>query len=69
MRGSRKASQVYGEANRRVVVAGGTLWRRVDGRQALAGDGDGAKRGLPAMGFVRAFYSSKREWMSTRNGW
>ena len=31
MGGSGGASLVYGEANQRIVVAGGTLWRRVDG--------------------------------------
>ena len=44
MGGSGGASLVYGEANQRIVVAGGALWRRVDRGQELPGDGEGAAK-------------------------
>jgi hypothetical protein len=53
------ASLDHTEACMGVLVVGETLWQRVDGRQELASNGEGAERGLLVMGLGLAFYRPK----------
>ena len=53
------ASLDHTEACTGVVVVGETLWQRVDGRQELASNGEGAERDLPVMGLGLPFIGQK----------